>query len=565
METKTRCQFLYDIDLFGKVPELYFQGKPKKPTELGIVLTLLYIILYIGFLIYKLIPFSKREDVTFYDTYIYKDFPYINVTNEEFYGGFMLGTGIDETIYYPEVRFIYKVKTPTGFEIEKIDELEVEVCNISNFGKRYRETFKDKNLENLYCIKNFSGTFEGYSNLDRYSYISMQFYPCINKTRDGRDCKPEEYLRAYLTTNMIEFRMQDNLLSPEIYNEPVQVLEKDINTPVFLSLYQYIYTYIQIVILETDDDISGIKFWEESKVEKYPIYDESYIITAPPNGDILKTGGAICEVTLQLAAKVLTIKRKYKTLLDVLGEVGGFMKVVYTVFELLSQILTDISYKKFLVNNLFYFDLSKKIIYIKKITKSNIKLTSDEIMDSFIKERNNYNKIKINQSDKINLNENSLNLKNNNNLNSLFNFRQKKFSNPLKNEDIKSDTHRPIIVSKANNFNELNTNLGMRKANIYQRNKVIKNEEILENINLNIFCYYCLKKKKNMDINLLEEGMKVISEKLDIMNLFTKIYQDEKVYDKLLVKVGGVKMSTDCVNNLDIIKKINDNKKNNNG
>ena len=90
-------------------------------------------------------------------------------------------------------------------------------------------------------MKRVQGALEGYANLDRYSYISVQFYPCHNKTKDGIDCMPEEYLRAYLATNIIEFKMQDNLLSPEIYETPVQALEKDINTPVFFSMYQYIY------------------------------------------------------------------------------------------------------------------------------------------------------------------------------------------------------------------------------------------------------------------------------------------------------------------------------------
>ena len=134
----------------------------------------------------------------------------------------MLGTGIDETLYYPKGQFVYNVKTPTGFVVERSDELEVEVCDINKFGSRYRELFKDKNLDNLYCMKRVQGALEGYANLDRYSYISVQFYPCHNKTKDGRDCMPEEYLRAYLATNIIEFKMQDNLLSPEIYETPVQ-------------------------------------------------------------------------------------------------------------------------------------------------------------------------------------------------------------------------------------------------------------------------------------------------------------------------------------------------------
>ena len=47
-------------------------------------------------------------------------------------------------------------------------------------------------------MKKVNGSLEGYANLDRYSYVVVKFYPCHNKTKDGRDCMPEHLLRAYL-------------------------------------------------------------------------------------------------------------------------------------------------------------------------------------------------------------------------------------------------------------------------------------------------------------------------------------------------------------------------------
>ena len=41
--------FLTDFDLFGKTPELYYKGRSKKSSTLGIILTILYIDLYIDF------------------------------------------------------------------------------------------------------------------------------------------------------------------------------------------------------------------------------------------------------------------------------------------------------------------------------------------------------------------------------------------------------------------------------------------------------------------------------------------------------------------------------------
>ena len=72
---------------------------------------------------------------------------------------------------------------------------------------------------------------------------------------------------------------------------------------------------------------------------------------------------------------------------------------------------------------------------------------------------------------------------------------------------------------------------------------------------MNVCCYCFLSKKKSIDVNLLDEGMKVITEKLDIMNLFVKLYGEEKIQEKLLNDLEGIQMSKDCKYNLKNIKK----------
>ena len=78
------------------------------------------------------------------------------------------------------------------------------------------------------------------------------------------------------------------------------------NSPVFKNLFQLIYSYIQIVNIETDEDITGLNFFTDHiRKQVYTRYDESFIITSPLFfGDILLSGGPIADVTLQLAAKV---------------------------------------------------------------------------------------------------------------------------------------------------------------------------------------------------------------------------------------------------------------------
>ena len=61
----------------------------------------------------------------------------------------------------------------------------------------------------------------------------------------------------------------------------------------------------------------------------------------------------ICEIIIRLSSKVLTQKRKNTNLIEVLADVGGFMKVVLSMFKIITPLITDILYDKALVNNLF--------------------------------------------------------------------------------------------------------------------------------------------------------------------------------------------------------------------
>jgi len=306
---------LFDIDLFSKEPNLYYKGKSQKNTIIGLIFTIIHILLFISYLIYKLIRMFKRKDVVFYDSYAYdKEIPSINLTKENFNGAFTVGGLIDETLYYIKA---YYIKEVNNIKIEE-EELEIETCNIEKFGTKYKELFKEEPLKESYCLKNVNQTLEGYSYLDRFSYFNLQIYPCVNQTRDGRPCKDNNILYNFFIKKKVEFKMQDNMLTPEDYKIPLKPSKKDITCPIFLHLYQQTYSYIQIVRVETDEDITGIKLNPRNNVEVFTKYQDSFVITAPGTDEILKTGGPVCDLTLQLAANVLTQRRNYKTLLDVM-------------------------------------------------------------------------------------------------------------------------------------------------------------------------------------------------------------------------------------------------------
>ena len=571
-------KYIQEIDLFGREPKLYFKEKPKRKTYFGSFTTIAYVVIYIAFFAYKFNKMLKKVDVSFYETYVYTNgTPEIELTNENFYGGFSLGdpstqkTFIDESIYYPRGFLIYAKKINNEWKYE-YKTLKFGTCQLNHFGSKYKKVFSDVPLDNLYCLiyeDNIIERLRGYMTTNDYSFIQIDFVPCNNLTNNNT-CKPKEELEKIFLSTFIEFKMQDLELTPQIYKTPVQFERKDIKGVAFKNLYQKIYTHLQIVNIETDEDILGFKDFQ-IKNEKYLKYDESFVHTNPREKDIYNTPGEpLCTVIIQLAGKVLTQKRTYPKIIDVLGEVGGFMEVVYSFFKVILILITDVLYDISLVNNLFSFNIDKKVIIIK-----NLKIKEIENISSG---KNEQEKISVIKSPIIDMSSSrrDLNINMSKNLiskdstqNNIID-RNKISKGPLISRNLKlsnrrsykikpkfskssvisnfntygsSEIKRINIVGKNfksesnkkiynnNNTNDYNIN-NLNITDVKERNteteKDNKNDKIIEKIKFNVlytyFCFLCLRRKKNLQNDLLDKGMKLVYQKLDIFNIFKKLY-----------------------------------------
>jgi len=572
--------FLTDFDLFGKTPELYYKGKSKKSSTFGIVLTIVYIILYIAFLIYKLIRMFKRVDMTFYDSYTFKGLPSIKLTNNEFYGGFGMGGIIDERMYYLIVNYVRQAKVNGAWVEEENRLLETEICRFEMFGPDYQEIFADQPLKNYYCIKDVRDlVLEGYSNLERYSYFNVRFYPCVGVTRDGRPCYDYNTKKQFFERNVIELKLQDNDLNPEDYKMPVARRQVDMNSPVFKDIFQLIYSYIQIVNIETDEDITGLNFFTDSiRKEQYTRYDESFIITSPLFfGDILRTGGPIADVTLQLAAKVLTEKRQYTQLIDVLGDVGGLMEILYSLFNVICSVVTEVLYDRSLVNNLFSFDLKKKYVVFNQARNKSFQTNADNSLKDIhridsINLKEKYQELKDHKDIEIYSKENSgdQNIESKTNIPST---KKKVIKVVKKRKTQKTSTAKNLFQLKEQNTQDHNVPNNDNKLSVDENKNIISinnvaNEPVvtvndanisadedLRSVYINpwlICCFWFTNKKKNLNRVLFEEGSKIITERLDIMNMFNHLYIAEIVQKKIGVEARGINMSDNCIKNLPV-------------
>jgi hypothetical protein len=97
-----KCEFLHDIDIYGKEPEIYFKGRSQKTSWIGRIFTIIYVIAYVGFFSYEFSRLVMKSDITFSESYQFKgEPPSMKVTNEELYGIEVNNDVYDDIIVVP--------------------------------------------------------------------------------------------------------------------------------------------------------------------------------------------------------------------------------------------------------------------------------------------------------------------------------------------------------------------------------------------------------------------------------------------------------------------------------
>ena len=371
-------------------------------------------------------------------------------------------------------------------------------------------------------------------------------------------------------------------------NSPTEVRGKELSSPAYLNLYENIQAYFHIVHVETDTDFIGFELFKNIETKTYFKYDDTFILPSINTVDILNTPHqAYCHVSIQLTEQILTLKRSNTKLTEVLGEVGGLMEVIFSLFRIISSFLTDNLYEQSLVNNLFTFDLDKKIIKIKEKKKNNnfsenedIKIYNNLKISPTLSQKtltindeptiNTKNKLYDAISNNTNANTNNDNLlvsrnlksqgkkkkgkskinlasnlgKFNSSVKSKFSFLNKNENetNIYKEKDVYNNDGNNIIIS---NPNEVKDNEKEK-----ENTKDSDERKIVDKIKISkwriCFCFLCARRFKNIQNILLDEGMRLIIEKLDIIYLFKKIIKEDKITENYDFKNIELMMSDEC-------------------
>jgi hypothetical protein len=370
----------------------------------------------------------------------------------------------------------------------------------------------------------------------------------------------------HLTQTALMVKMEDIELTPQLYKTPVQVRTRELTAPVMDSLYNNIQAYFHIIEIQTDNDVLGFEAFSIKKKEKHFKYDVTFMVNSINSVLPTNSGEAYCNIQLQLTEQMISIDRTYTKLIEVLGDVGGLMEFVFSFFKLISIFITEALYEKGIVNHLFSFDIDKKVIELKnsnknillnkaktfKSLKHDYKLSSNILVysnenttkaKSIMKEGGTTSENKLNSDNILSPKSTSLlKVKNKRKI------KKKKLVriNTMKseNEDIKS---KQILKNNLKDDNEIkNSNFNFGE-HIIETEKVSRrkiSKLTFTKVDLYV-CFLCTRKRKKIQNILIDEGMNMFSEKLDVINIFTKLMKIED-FENLAHKEKAIEMSDEC-------------------
>ena len=537
---------LFYFDIYSKRISFFYQRKEKISSIFGLILTITYILVSIILFIYYLIIIIQKKELIVYDSKMYsKETPILNANSTHIYLAFGIENSsssirfIDETIYYPQILYIDRVKRNGEFYTAYKEELPYERCDQENFGEDYQKFFSKGELNTSYCLKKFNVTLAGGYKYDKMSYIRLKIFPCVNNTENKNHCKPKEVIDKYISGSYLSLLIKDIGLNPDNYSYPITPTIQDLYTTIDKKIFRDFILYYGLTEIQSDTGIFG----EDIKTQQFLRYrkhfESFYFIDKEP----YVTGKEICVLQIRLDDSIEVQRRTYTKLSEIFSKIGGYMQLISTVFSILAIIANTIGPEIKILNGIFNFNVknNKMIIKVGSLRDFNIKNCSFKSKEMI------YFPIKKSKRSAKALNDN-------NNIN---NMSYKCFIDANKNEKV------PPITIINNKHDETGLNiehdkihktqipkLAISLAKDKKRNKrdiyslispqskvsyYIKDSTKNQtnegtSINFNFFEYYCLRKisKMKKEIELFRRASNLYRKRMDIINVFTLLLLTEK-------------------------------------
>ena len=510
-------KILLNLDIFGSELNFNIHGKNKYKTYIGAFFTCASILSFIiiimvltkDILLRKHLQiittinnqYSKTETIST-DTFVFAfGLQDINYTNY-----------IDESIYILNASILDTFRNEDGSSEIKITNLKVTKCSLLNI-KIIPEYFKGVGMHNLYCLNEPNFTLKGEFGEANWRYLIFKFSKCQNSTENNFSCKSEEEIKKRLNRGYFGAFVTDIIVKNTDYKFPLSKFGKNLFTFFSCDYYQDLWVYLKKIQIVTDYGY----FFEDKKIEEDIALDK-YESTIDYREDI-----NFYTVKIRMSTKVEVYERDYRKITEVIGNIGGLIKIILIFSRFCVSYFNSLLLKKYLIQ-FFHFDddLGENYLYRDIFTKN----FSNISQNNNVSTNNNSN---TNINNKSNRNENS-NIRTMNSNNPDLNFGNIKLISGSFN----------VYYKKYLNEKKRTTN---KNKNLFFRNKMNKIKRIDDRFCFKIYC----KKNRFQRIRKIHKKFKYISFLTDIIYYYKSLFKIQLLeYNLFDINKRKNIVETDC-------------------
>ena len=550
--------YYFNFDMYARSPNFYFKNHDRINTCFGTLLTLVYIIVSLTLFIYHSIITIQRKNFKVHDSTIYgQEMPFIDLNSNILYFAFGLedpltmNRFIDDSIYIPKIVFVDKAKINDELVTVYQQNLEIEKCKVINFGENYQHLFLEDELNNSYCLKKFEQnlTLAGGYKYERFSYIRIRIYPCVNSSENNFSCKSQEEIDHFMSSGYFSIILKDIGLNPANYSIPVIPTLQDLYTTIDKRIYKNYILNLGVTEIHTDIGL----FQEDIKTQKYLQFRKEMETFTFRNEEEYYQGKSVIIAQLKLDDNINVQTRSYIKIPEIFSTIGGYMQLMNTAFLLLTIIVNKFNFELKIINSIFKFNLKKKKLIMKlqklndyddlhisnisnihtpvvnfkkmKNITQHLDLLDNKSKNSLMKEN------EINNISLLNFSEDKNELDNNNKNKITILKKHKRKSNALPIENSKMENTKDKMPKKnlrlsQDHIKENGTNFN--KKNFFNE---LSYKDFNDKIELNMFDYCCchlVYEKRHKIIELYNITNSFYRKKLDVVNVFNLLLLIEK-------------------------------------
>ena len=550
-----KINYYFNFDIYSSSPNFYFKNHDRINTCFGTFLTAIYIIVSLTLFVYETITIIQRQNFKVYDSTIYgQEMPIIDLNSSSLYFAFGLedpqsmNRFVDDSIYTTRIVFVDKAKINDELVTVYQENLDFERCNVNNFGEDYQHLFLEGELNNSYCLKNFNLTLAGGYKYERFSYIRIRIYPCVNSTSNNFSCKPQEMIDEMMTSGYFSIIIKDIGLNPSNYTYPIIPTLQDLYTTIDKRIYKNYILNMGITEIYTDEGL----FTENLEIKKYLQFRKELQTFTFRDEEEYYNGKSVIIVQMKLEDNIIVQTRTYTKIPEIFSSIGGYMQLMNTAFFLLSLLANKFTLELKILNSIFKFNLKKKkiimkfqklndienftfpggqspIINLKKNTNITKPLEFDnKSKSSFVKE-NEVNNISL-----LNITEKKNDLENKSK-NSILKL-PRKSNNVIPYENSKYDQTQPTFTKNNIRLTREQSKENGTNFNLFNYKKIFTSEshykDYNDKIELNMLDYCCchlFQHKRERYIQLYNTANSFYRKKLDVVNVFNLLLLTEKI------------------------------------